>query len=381
MLVRCMHTPAAMLRFRLLGLLLLMVGCSGSTPGGPGPGDDDDNPEVDAPPNPDLPPLPDSQGRYGGACDGSSGAALDGTHFVGFADEDQRARVFARGAVGAPAKSVSVAGALGVPANAEADVEEAVRAGDRIYLITSHGRKKDGTLDRARYRFAAVQIAGTAPDVTFDALGSSGRLLDDMLVAASWETPDAAAIAALEASSRLTVNKDANLAPKEAGTNIEGMSLAPTAAAPDRMAIGLRNPRPDGKALVVTLLNPAELVTGAPARFGEATRLDLGGLGIRGMAWSEPLASVIVLAGPHDEGDAPFRLYRWSGAAGAAAVPLVDLAGLPVGGHPEAILPYPGTRDVQVLLDGDASAVGGTLCEDLDETAQREFRDVIIHLD
>src|SRR5262249_2309082 len=144
----------------------------------------------------------------------------------------------------------------------EADFEDALQLGDRIYVIGSHGRTDDGTLDRNRYRLLAI-------DLTLQPLGHADRLLDDLVDPATWIVPDDAAIAALAAATQADAPKDPDLNPKLAGTNIEGFARAPTAAAPERVAIGFRNPLFDGHALVVTLLNPAAAVAGARAQFGE----------------------------------------------------------------------------------------------------------------
>ena len=52
---------------------------------------------------------------------------------------------------------------LGLSTDDEADFEDAARIGNRIYVIESHGRNKDGKLDRARYRFFGMDVAGHQP--------------------------------------------------------------------------------------------------------------------------------------------------------------------------------------------------------------------------
>ncbi len=60
----------------------------------------------------------------------------------------------------------------------------------------------------------------------------------------------------------------------------------------------------------VCLLNPAELMAGQPARFGDAIQLDLGGRGIRDIAWTG--REYFLIAGSPGYGGKS-RLYRWKG--------------------------------------------------------------------
>ena len=200
-----------------------------------------------------------------------------------------------------------------------------------------------------------------------------------MLVAANWTTPNTAVLATLAAASNLSTPTDANLAPMANGANIEGLAWAPTTARPNQLLIGFRNPPQGGAAIVVSLLNAAEVLTGATARFGEATLLDLGGLGIRAMAWSPLHAAVLLIAGPQTDAAGPFRLFKWSGAAADPPVAVQDITGVPSASAPEAIVVYPNTRDVQILFDQGDHDVGGDACKDADES-DRWFGDTIVHV-
>ncbi len=373
---------------RLTILLFVLTGCEATlhrrTPDGvvdASRGSEVDG-DVDAPESDAtaLVPLEPTQGRYRAVCDGSSGVALDFTHFLAFSDNDQQARVYQRGATAVAQQTIDVSPLLGMTTNDEADLEDAVRIDNRIYVLGSHGRKNDGTIDSNRYRFAAFDVQGTAPAISLFSAGRSSRLLQDMLDAANWSAPDAAVISALVDATQLAQPKVASLAPKLAGLNIEGLARAPTTATPDRLVLGLRNPQLAGRAIVVTLMNPSSIVGGAVARFGEAIQLDLGGLGIRGMSWSETLQTVLVLAGPHDGSDGPYRLYRWAGIAASTPVLVTTLTAPVAGGHPEAILTYATSNDIEVLFDSDDIAIGGTTCDNA-PTTSREFADLIVHLE
>jgi hypothetical protein len=323
-----------------------------------------------------LGPTP---GSYRQTCDGSLGVMVDATHFLDGNDETQGMRLYTRGAAGNPLQTIDVSSEIGLDSGDEADLEDMTRVGNRLYVIGSHGRDKDGKLERSRYRFFAMDLAGTSPNVSLTVPGYSSTLLDQMLVAANWATPDAAVIATLTAASNLGKTTDADLAPKLDGTNIEGLTSAPTSSRPNQLLIGFRNPTQDGAAIVVSLLNADAVLSGATAQFGEATLLDLGGLGIRGMTWSPVVGAVLFLAGPQDDSAGPFRLYEWSGASSDLPVVVQEITDAPSDSAPEAIIPYPGTRDVQILFDQGDHEIDGDACKDADSSDQL-FSDTIVSI-
>lgn len=336
------------------------------------PGPDDSGDPVDPVDDFNLVPTP---GTYRGTCDGSGALALGPTHFLDLNDEDQTLRIYTQGASASPVQSLAIDAALGLAPGDEADLEDAARIGDRIYGITSHARNKDGKLVPSRYRFFALDLVGAVPNLQLQPAGKTSNLLADMLVASNWQTPNNAVLSLLTASSQLAKTTVASLAPKDQGTNIEGLAaLGDTGT----LLIGLRNPRSSGKALVVTLLNPAAAITGATARFGAAILLDLGGQAIRGMAWSTSHQAVLLLSGPSDEAQGPFALWQWSGAAANPPQKLTSITA-PAGAGPEAVVPYPGTHDVQIIFDMGAAPINGSACKDAAPASQR-FTDQILHV-
>lgn len=324
-----------------------------------------------------LDPTP---GFYKQTCDGSFGVALGNNYFVDGNDEDQGLRVYLRGANAGAVKTVDLSTSLGLASADEADLEDAARVGDRIYVVSSHGRNKSGQLERMRHRFFAVDIAGTAPAVAFTTVGYTSTLLDELLKSANWVSPDLTVIATLAAAANLGKATDANLAPKVNGINVEGLAWLPTVARPKQLVLGFRNPLQGTDAILVSLLNADAVVTGAKPQFGEATRLDLGGLRVRGMAWSPLHAAMLILAGPKDAGaPGPFRLYRWSGVPGASPMLVTQILDWPADSGPEAIVVHPNTRDMQILFDQGEHLLGGATCKD-SATSSRFFSDVIIHV-
>jgi hypothetical protein len=321
-----------------------------------------------------LDPRP---GTYRQTCDGSGAVALDAAHFLDLSDEDQVVRIYTRQAGGSPVQQLDISAGLGMTSADEADLEDAARVGDRVYAIASHGRDKDGVLAPDRFRFTAIDLAGAVPALRMTVAGSSARLLTDLLDARRWDHPDPAILAALAAAAQPTRTSDPSLSPEVNGLNIEGLASDPSPSNPERLVIGLRNPHAGGRALLVTLTNPAQVIAGAPAQFGEAIALDLGGLGVRGLAWSDAHQALLILGGPPADAGA-VRLFTWSGDPAAPPVVVQDVVG-PAGTAAEAIVPYPGTRDVQLVFDFGALVVGGTACKKLATSAQ-SFTDVIVHV-
>jgi hypothetical protein len=179
----------------------------------------------------------------------------------------------------------------------EVDVEGAARIGDLIYWIGSHSASKDGKERPNRRRlFATLEDPG------------AGGLLRPV------ETPYKTLIDDLEEDDRykpLHLAKAGKKAPKKTNAlSIEGLAATPDGG----LLIGFRNPIPDGKALLVPLKNPGEVIRGKPARFGDPIFLDLGGLGIRSIERAAD-GLYLIVAGRHDEGGA------------VAPVPLVGRAG------------------------------------------------------
>lgn len=285
-----------------------------------------------------------AQTRYEGMCDASAAVALDAHHFVVADDERNQLSVYRRGQ---PAVLGQVDLDTFLDTRKESDLEGAAQVGSRIYWIASHARNSAGKEREDRHRFFATDVRGT----TVDPVGRPyTRLLDDLLAA-----PLLAPLKLADAARR---------APEaDGGFNIEGLAAAPDGS----LLIGLRNPVPQGRALVIPLLNPADLVQGhGPARFAAALPLDLGGRGVRSI---ERVGSgYLIAAGPTGD-DGTFAVYRWSGRAADAPVPLaLNLGTL----RPEALFAWPDGA-VTLLSDDGGVKVGRKACKDADK-ARRSFR-------
>jgi hypothetical protein len=284
-----------------------------------------------------------AQTRYEGLCDASAAVALDARHFIVADDEHNQLGIYKRGEPGEVGR-VDLDKFL--KAKKEADLEGAAQVGNRIYWIASHARNSAGKEREDRHRFFATEIRGT----TVEPVGKPyTALLADLL--------------AHKDLAPLIANATKLAAEADGGFNIEGLAATPDGS----LLIGLRNPIPQGKAIVVPLLNPAELVDGkASARFGTVIRLDLGGRGVRSI---ERVGSGYLIAAGPPADDGSFALFRWSGKAGDAPAPVkLDLGTL----RPEALFAWPDGQ-LTLLSDDGGVMVGKKACKDADK-AKRSFR-------
>ena len=284
-----------------------------------------------------------AQTRYEALCDASAAVALDERHFVVADDEHNKLSVYQRG----QAKRVGQVDLKFLKADKESDLEGAAQVGKRIYWIASHARNSAGEPRPDRQRFFATEIVGT----TVEPVGKPYTgLLADLLA-----TPALAPLRLAEAAGRA--------AEAEGGLNIEGLA----AAADGSLLIALRNPIPQGRAIVIPLLNPAELIDGkGPARFGAAIRMDLGGRGLRSI--ERVSTTYLIAAGPTADAGT-FAIYRWSGKAADAPTPVkLDLGTL----RPEALFAWPDGQ-ITLLSDDGGVMVGKKACKDADKS-KRSFR-------
>jgi hypothetical protein len=295
---------------------------------------------------------------YHGACDGSAAVALDDDHFVAANDDENTLRLYRIG-VGNAVAEIDLNPVLkpekknsGKPK--EVDIEGAARVGDRIYWIGSHARDSGGGKESSRHRFFATDIGrmAGAPPFILKPTPAYTDLLKDLI----------------DQLPGLKLRDSSELAPEDAnGLNIEGLAAAPGG----ELVIGLRNPRPDGTAIVVPFTNPADVVAGrAKPRFGTPQRLDLGKRGIRSI--DRVGDRYVIVAGPFGDGDNDFALFTWSGPGGQMptrlAAALHDL-------KPEAMFATANGKEVYLLSDDGTKA-----CKDLTDQNQKAFRGLAIKL-
>lgn len=293
---------------------------------------------------------------YRGTCDASAAVVLpDGRLAIGN-DEDNTLRVYE---IGDPEvkRSIDLTPVLAVDAKRpEADIEAATRVGNEVFWITSHGRNRSGKYRASRYRFFRTTLPAPG-DTSFDIASStvsSQTFLVDLEHSALGKT-----YAIEQASQRAPGEKD--------GFNIEGLSVMPNGS----VLVGLRNPVPARKALLVQVDNPEEVVTGkAPARIETQHLLDLGGLGIRSLEYIEALKAYVLVAGcPDDSCDRPSVLYKWDPDHGALDKLDIDVSGL----NPEGLVYDDASGELWIISDDGSLRYKGERCKDL-PPEQQQFR-------
>ncbi len=314
-----------------------------------------------------------------GACDASAAAALDGQTFVIADDEDNILRVYSLERPGMPEAQFPMGRFLktNTDPHPEADIEACTRVGDRIYWVTSHGRSKKGKWRRSRHLFFATKVVVRDGGHRLVPEGRPSRGLLPALL----EIPVLGEEIA-RATGAAGADAPPALAPKRGGLNIEGLAAS---ADGSYLYLGLRNPRPGGRAVLVPLLNPAAVVEERAApRFGEPLYLDLAGRGIRSIEYSPRHRFYFLAAGSHD-GARGTALYAWGGPGAGAPRVLRRFADL----NPEALAPLPGEDRLQLFSD-DGSVMyevgpedstepledGRCACKHLKDPRRKAFRAV-----
>ncbi|MBA3595717.1 MAG: DUF3616 domain-containing protein [Pseudomonadota bacterium] len=161
-----------------------------------------------------------------------------------------------------------------------------------LYALTSHSRNDNGEEKKNRDKLVRFRIDG---DRVREPLVASG--LKPALVEAH---PVLATAARIE---------DVKL---DGGLNIEALEITPDG---QRLLVGLRSPLLDGAAIIASIDNPSAIFEAneAPLVAKDLLTLDLGGQGIRGMAWTAALSGYLIISGPASLVDQTFGLWFWSG--------------------------------------------------------------------
>jgi hypothetical protein len=298
---------------------------------------------------------------YTGMCDASAVVMLDEQTFAIADDEDNILRVYSR-AGGEPVYATNLSAFLGLGKKAsEVDIEGTARIGETIYWISSHGTNAKGKEQDSRRRFFATTSSVSNGMIQMRPVGRPYyNLLQDLL-----REPKLA---------RFNLATAAKLPPKSPGAlNIEGLTETPDG----HLLIGFRNPIPQGKSLLVPLLNPTELVQGKPALFGDPILIDLGGFGVRSITpWND---KYLIIAGSPDSGGQS-RLYTWRG--GTDQPEPLDRAEL-LGINPEAITVYTedGKDRLWVVSDDGNVEINCAPCKELKNANQKRFRAVSVPLE
>jgi Protein of unknown function (DUF3616) len=291
---------------------------------------------------------------FTGTCDASAATTLSGDLFVVANDEDCILRFYRTSQPGPPVQKFDLRPALAIKGKAsETDLEGAARLGDRVFFISSHGRNAEGKPAPNRQRFFALELTEGANGVAVQLVGKPYANL-------------ATDLARDPRYARFHLTEAATLPPKASGRfNIEALTDTPEGT----LLIGFRSPIPEGRALLVPLLNPNEVIMSQSPKFGDPLLLDLAGLGLRGI--SSTGKGYYMLAGPVD-GPARSQLFFSAGGPGSPK-PVSDVQFPKI--NPEGIcfLGVGGGSDFLILSDDGSRKLKGKECKSLPE-AQRQFR-------
>ena len=292
-------------------------------------------------------------------CDASAAVDLDADQFVVANDEDNVLRIYRWRQPGPPTYTLDVSAFLQLSKkSSEADLEGAARVGNRIFWISSHGTTASGKASPDRQRFFATDIRTNVQGTTLTPVGSPYKhLLRDLI-----REPKL---------SQFNLARASKIDPEKPGAlNIEGLC----ATREGGLLIGFRTPIPDGKALLVPLLNPNEVLAGQPASFGEAKLLDLDGLGIRSLDYHR--GQLWIIAGHYDN-KVPARLYSWAGDnAPLHWLTEINLAGF----NPEAMVFREESSGGQfyIISDDGGVSIGGKDCKELKDPNLKRFRSYLV---
>jgi hypothetical protein len=297
---------------------------------------------------------------YSGCCDASAAVAVDDRHFVVADDEDNILRVYERSG-GSPVMQIDLGPYLGTKRKSdEADLEGGAMVDDIIYWIGSHGRNSKGKDSPMRRRIVATRVDHAGGGLQIEPVSKPYTMLLEDLVAD-------------DRLKQFGFEQAAAKAPKSEGAlNIEGLASTPDG----HLLIGFRNPIPNGKAIIVPLLNPRQLFEGDRAQFGDPVVLDLNGLGIRSIGYHD--GRCLIIAGHYSAGGNS-HVYEWKpGEPNARLLKQITLKGL----NPEGMsfVGTDGKREFLVVSDDGTRLVNGQECKTLKDPAQKRFRGIVLNL-
>ena len=318
---------------------------------------------------------------FRGISDASAAVSLDSKLFIVADDEGNRLCIYDSNNPGSfPVAEPGIGAFLNIdPCQPETDIEGATWFGGRIFWITSHGRNKDGKYWFSRYQFFATTVTRIGQQINVTVNGNYIKLVDDLIVYDSIYNLGLADAIGVK-NGHIDPNEIPELAPKNKGLNIEGLSAT---AGGNSMLLGFRNPRPDvggvKKALIIELYNPQEVVlNGAAPQFGPPILLDLGGFGIRSIEYSPSLGQYLLVAGSHkSEDEEPLQiLYKYDITTGTLTK-LSDFVIL----TPEAVFQFAGSTDIYLLSDDGTLLIDtpqGPIQNKLLPREQRTFRTQLV---
>ncbi|CAG7855958.1 hypothetical protein MCAMS1_00282 [biofilm metagenome] len=296
---------------------------------------------------------------YQGITNPSGAVALNDNLFIVGDDEDNLLRVYDRNSPEKPLQAIALSavfkGIIQDGEDLEIDLESAADIEGTVFWIGSHSSSRKAEYRAARHRLFATKISvGIDKKIDISPVGEIyTHLVADLSNDTRFEKYHFADAQKIQAKAI-------------GGLSIEGLA----STFENGLLIGFRNPLSGGavkkgrlekgKAILVQLINPFEVIHGVKAKFADPIELDLGGYGIREITRRKKNKYLIV-SGPYHENNPDKdhkkeegRLYEWSIKTGKVSVlKNVDLEGFNI----EAAIFYPGNVDRVQLLSDDGTLV------------------------
>jgi len=186
-----------------------------------------------------------------------------------------------------------------------------------VYALTSHSRNAAGDEKKARDKLVRFRV-------------EDGRMAEPMLVRGLKP-------ALLAAHPELAAAAGIREVKSEGGLNIEALEISVDGR---QLLLGFRSPLLEKRAIIACVENLSAIFEAGetPRIAPDLMTLDLGGDGIRSLAYLPALDGHLVISGPAASKQVHFQLWFWSGHPGAPAR-RVSVAGLPGFEHAEGVSP------------------------------------------
>jgi Protein of unknown function (DUF3616) len=321
---------------------------------------------------------------FNGICDASAAVALDEARIIVGDDEQPWLSVYRLSGGDSEARIPLPHAAAPADDDApEADLEGATVFDGRIVWISSNGRNKNGKVRPERFQLFASHRLSPDRQRWLEAFSPSFGGLPEAIAASAGSD-----YGPLRKSIGDLHHTDKDLAPKKRGFNVEGLSATGDGRF---LLVGLRNPQPRGRAILFRVDNADELLDGSTSKvaLGPIVTLDLGGRGIRDIAWSPAQRAYVIAAGQADDDDPGpgFALFTWDGVGGPREIrSFRDVLDAQPSFHPEAVVPLlersgdqpvPSRRVLVISDDGTKPLPGDVQCKKARED-RKSFRAVIV---
>ena len=281
---------------------------------------------------------------------------MDENHFAVVNDETSQLLIYQRYAPGAPIQAVDLRKALDLKKKEEGDLEGLARMGNYLYVLGSHSRDRDGKKEKERRKLLALRLSREANKFRLKPVGDPYEdLMEDLA--------DQDGFRSLNLKTSAKASGD-----DPDGFNIEGLCGSQDGT----LWLCFRGPRIQGKALMIPITNPTDMMAGSRARLGPYVLLDLQGRTIRGADHFD--GQVILVADSDLDGLGP-SLFLWNGLGKEPTMlHTPELHSV----DPESVIVFPdtGLQELLILSDDGGRRLLGKDCKDWKDASSKRFRTV-----